>query len=91
MAWWVWAIAAVALAAIEVVVPGFIFLGFALGAAALAVLFLVGGPFAGGLAGSLPLSLLLWAVLSVVAWLVMRKVAGVRPGQVKRWDRDIND
>jgi hypothetical protein len=26
-----------------------------------------------------------------VAWLVLRRVVGVREGQVKLWDRDIND
>jgi hypothetical protein len=30
-------------------------------------------------------------VVSVVAWLVLRRVVGVREGQVKVWDRDIND
>ena len=30
-----------------------------------------------------------WAAL--VAWLVLRRTMGVRAGQVKVWDRDIND
>ena len=32
-----------------------------------------------------------WAVLSGLSWLGLRAVFGGRPGQVKLWDRDIND
>ena len=35
--------------------------------------------------------LLIFAVVSVLAWLVLRRMMGVREGQVKIWDRDIND
>ena len=45
-----------------------------------------------GLSGlSLPLLLVIFAVLSLVAYLAMRKVFGLKTGQVKIWDRDIND
>jgi membrane protein implicated in regulation of membrane protease activity len=44
-----------------------------------------------GLTASLPLLLLVFAVLSVLAWLALRRVMGVRDNQVKVWDRDIND
>jgi inner membrane protein len=91
MAWWIWAVGAVLLAVVEVVVPGWIFLGFAIGAGAMALMFLVGGPLAAGVGGSLPLALLAWAVLSVAAWLALRRLMGVRAGQVRHWDRDIND
>ena len=52
---------------------------------------LTGALAALGLTTSLPLLLLVFAVASVIAWLVLRKVMGVRDGQVKIWDRDIND
>jgi hypothetical protein len=32
-----------------------------------------------------------FAVASVLAWLALRRVMGVRQNQVKVWDRDIND
>jgi hypothetical protein len=38
-----------------------------------------------------PALVLIFAVVSVVAWLVLRRMVGVRDGQVKVWDRDIND
>jgi len=40
---------------------------------------------------SLPVMLVVFAVLSLIAYLVMRKIFGLRTGSVKVWDRDIND
>ena len=83
--WWAWVVLGFLLGILEIVAPGYIFLGFAIGAV------LTGAVAALGLTASLPLLLLIFAVASVVAWLVLRKVMGVREGQVKIWDRDIND
>ena len=91
-AWWAWAAGAIALGILEILAPGYIFLGFAAGALVLAGLFGVGGPFAASMAASLPLTLVIFAVLSLVAWLIMRRVFGLRSGsQVKTFDHDIND
>nr|WP_323782516.1 hypothetical protein [Leisingera sp.] len=83
--WWVWGAAALALAILEVLVPGFVFLGFAIGAAAVALLLLAGA----GL--GLPPLLLIFAVLSLAAWLVMRRYFALPKGQVKTFNHDIND
>ena len=85
---WVWAALAVVLAIAEVLVPGYILLGFALGAGAVAGLLAVGVP---GLAGSLPVMALVFAVVSLAAWLGLRKVFGLRGGSVRTFDHDIND
>ena len=90
-AWWVWAVAAIVLAFLEVIVPAYLFLGFAGGAAVVAVLFLIGGPLAGWMTASLPLALLVFAVVSLLAWVLLRKVLGVQRGQVKTFETDIND
>ncbi len=84
--WWVWVVAGFALGVLEVLAPGYIFLGFAIGA-------LVTGAGLGlGLLGnSLAVLILVFAIASLVAWLVLRRTMGVREGQVKLWDRDIND
>lgn len=92
--WWVWLSAALALAILEVLVPGFVFLGFALGAVAIGVL--LGAQALGlsflGLAGlSPPWLLVVFAVLSAVAYVILRQMFRLERGQVKRWDRDIND
>jgi inner membrane protein len=83
--WWAWVILGFALGVLEVLAPGFIFLGFAIGAVVTGVLVGIGIP-----AGPTAL-ILIFAVVSVLAWLVLRRVVGVREGQVKIWDRDIND
>jgi membrane protein implicated in regulation of membrane protease activity len=84
--WWVWIVAGFALGVLEVIVPGYIFLGFAVGAV------VVGIAVGLGILGSnLPILLFAFALASLVAWLALRRVMGVRAGQVKLWDRDIND
>ena len=83
--WWAWVILGFALGVLEVLAPGFIFLGFAIGA-------VITGALVGfGIPASLPALILIFAVVSVVAWYVLRRTMGVREGQVKIWDRDIND
>ncbi len=86
--WWVWIIAALVLATLEVVAPAQIFLGFAIGALGVGAALLVGVP---GLANSLPLTSLVFAFLSLGAWIGVRRMVGVREGQVKVWEKDIND
>jgi membrane protein implicated in regulation of membrane protease activity len=89
--WWVWLSGAVVLGLIEIAVPGYVFLGFALGAAITGVVLLVGGPVAGALAASVPALALFFAVVSLLAWLGLRRVLGIRKGQIKIIDRDINE
>lgn len=89
--WWIWVAIAVALGALELLAPAWLFLGFALGAGAVALLLLVGGPMSAALSGSFALTLLVFAVLSLIAWLILRRAVGVRDGQVKHWTRDINE
>lgn len=84
--WWVWMVAGAVLAILEVLLPGFILLGFALGAALTGTLL-----WFGVLGGSLGLLLLVFGIASLVAWLALRQLVGVRRGQVKVWNRDIND
>lgn len=82
---WVWFSAALILATAEVLVPGYIFLGFALGSLALGLVLMV-VPL-----GGLAITLVTFSVLSLVAYLVIRSVFGLKTGSVKIWDRDIND
>jgi membrane protein implicated in regulation of membrane protease activity len=90
-AWWIWGAAAVVLAVGEVLIPGFVLLGFAIGAGLVALILLVGGPLAVWLGGSVPVLLLVFAVVSLVSWLALRRWVGVYRGQVKTFDHDIND
>ena len=89
--WWAWAVAGLVLAILEVLAPGWIFLGFAVGAGVVALLLAAGGPAAAAMAGSVPILLVVFSVLSLVAWLIFRKVFGLRGGSVKTFDHDINE
>ena len=84
--WWVWMVAGAVLAILEVLIPGFILLGFAIGAGITGALL-----WLGILGGSLAVLLLLFGLSSLIAWLALRPLVGVRHGQVKIWERDIND
>jgi membrane protein implicated in regulation of membrane protease activity len=84
--WWIWMVAGAALAILEILASGFVLLGFAIGAALTGVLL-----WFGVLGGSLAVLLLVFAVASLVAWLGLRRAVGVRHGQVKVWDHDINE
>ncbi|WP_316247508.1 hypothetical protein ROLI_023000 [Roseobacter fucihabitans] len=83
--WWVWMAAALVLAVIEVLVPGFIFLGFALGALAMVALVLV----APGLAA--PALLAIFAGLSLLAWIALRMLFRSQSSGARVVHEDIND
>ena len=84
--WWVWVVAGFALGVVEVLLPGFIFLGFAIGAVITGVL--VG---MGLLGANVPLLVLVFALASLAAWFGLRRMFGVQGGSVKLWDKDINE
>ncbi|MDU8910615.1 hypothetical protein [Aestuariicoccus sp. MJ-SS9] len=84
--WWVWLAAALVFGVIELMVPVFLFLGFAIGAACVGLLLLV-----------LPLQIgasalvALFAGLSLAAWVILRLTLRGGRGARKLFDRDIND
>ena len=84
--WWTWIVLGFALGVLEILSPGYIFLGFAIGAVVTGILVGTGIAPVG-----LAFLLFVFAVLSVLAWLALRRTLGLREGQVKIWDRDIND
>lgn len=83
--WWVWMSASLLLATLEVLVPGYVFLGFALGALGVGLLMTVVS------LGGIATILLIFAALSLAAYLGLRRVFGLKTGSVKVWDRDINE
>jgi len=84
--WWVWVVGGFALGVVEVLMPGFIFLGFAIGAVITGLLVGIGV-----LGGSMSALVLAFALASLAAWLLLRQMFGGRSGQVKLWDKDVND
>ena len=84
--WWVWVVAGFALGVVEVLVPGFIFLGFAIGAVITGVLVGIGL-----LGANVAVLVLVFALASLGAWFALRQMLGARGGDVKLWDKDINE
>ncbi len=87
-AWWVWGIAAAILALVELLVPGYVFLGFAIGAGLVALGLALD---LGVMPGHPPGLLILFGALSAVAWVALRLGMGVRKGQRKVFHHDINE
>ncbi|MHA6261587.1 NfeD family protein [Arenibacterium sp. CAU 1754] len=84
--WWIWLSAALLLGIVEILLPGFVFLGFAIGALIVSLLL-----YAVGAVFTLPVLVLIFAALSLVAWLVLRKMFALPRGQVKTFNHDINE
>ena len=89
--WWVWMAAGLVLAVGEVLLPSYVLLGFGIGAGLVGLILAVGGPLAVWLGGSVPIMLLAFAILSLLAWLGLRRWLGVNRGQVRTFDHDIHD
>ena len=83
---WLWLIAAFVLAGVELLVPGWAFMGLAASVGSMGVLLLTGLWTAG-----LPVTLVATALLSAAAWLVFRRLWPTSRGSRRIWDRDIND
>lgn len=83
---WLWLIAAFVLAGVELLVPGWAFMGLAASVGLMGVLLLTGLWTAG-----LPVTLVATALLSAAAWLAFRRIWPRSRGQRRLWDRDIND
>ena len=83
--WWVWLIVAFVFGGLEVLLPAFVFLGFAGGAVALA------GLVALGLDLGVGWTLVAFALLSGAAYGALRLALGRQGGQVRIVRRDINE
>ena len=86
MPWWLWIVGGLVIGMLELMLPGYIFLGFAVGAV------IVGAMLGFGLLGSnLAALLLVFALASLLGWYVLRRIFGQPQQSVVKWDRDIND
>ncbi|MGC1497372.1 MAG: hypothetical protein WA790_16320 [Sulfitobacter sp.] len=83
--WWVWICGALALGVIELLAPGFIFLGFAIGALVMAVVVFIIP------ATNVPALLAMFAILSLIAWIGLRAVFRRQSSGARIVTRDINE
>ena len=83
--WWVWVSIALALGVVELLAPGFIFLGFAVGGlimAAIVAFFTL---------SNVPALLALFAILSLIAWIVLKAAFRKQSSGARIVRRDINE
>lgn len=83
--WWVWICIALALGVVELLAPGFIFLGFAIGAV------IVAGLVAVISFTNIPALLAIFAILSLIAWIVLKAVFRSQSSGARIVTRDINE
>ena len=84
--WWAWLCAALVFGILEMLLPSYIFLGFALGAGVMGILL-----WSGALPVDASWSLVVFAALSLVAYVLLRWLFGNTGERVKIINRDIND
>ncbi|KIN60827.1 hypothetical protein Z945_1806 [Sulfitobacter noctilucae] len=83
--WWVWISIALVLGVVELLAPGFIFLGFAIGALAIAAVVSIIA------FTNVPALLALFAILSLVAWVALRVAFRNQSSGARIVTRDINE
>jgi membrane protein implicated in regulation of membrane protease activity len=87
-----WLAIAMLMAILEIVVPGYLFFGFAIGAGAAAlVVFLLPDSLAGHTDHAGLMLMLGWTLLSLLAWYGLRLKFGTRGRRSIAGKRDIND
>lgn len=84
--WWAWLAAALALGILEILAPGFIFLGFAVGALVMAALVAIVPSVI-----AVPVALAVFAGLSLISWIVLRIAFKSQSSGARRVTHDIND
>lgn len=89
--WWAWVAAGMAIAILEVLMPGYIFVGIALGMIGTGVILWAGVWPAAWMDASFANALLMAALIALIAWAMLRLTIGVRKGQSKIITRDINE
>lgn len=83
--WWIWICIALGVGILELLAPGFIFLGFALGAVAMAAI------VATVSLGNIPAILAIYAVLSLIGWIALKAVFRKQSSGARVVTEDINE
>lgn len=83
--WWVWICIALALGVVELLAPGFIFLGFAIGAVIMA------GVVAVFVGINVPALFALFAILSLIAWIALKVAFRKQSSGARIVTHDINE
>ena len=86
-----WLAFGIVLGILELLLPGFVLLGFGVGAIAVWSVLLVCGPgMFEGVAGVAYIGVI-WGLLSLIAWTLIRRIPGARADNARVIETDIND
>ena len=83
--WWFWVAFGLVLVILETVLPGFVLLGFVIGAVVVGLLISL------GLSITLHKLVLLFATVSLITWASLRALFRPKKANVKTFENDIND
>jgi membrane protein implicated in regulation of membrane protease activity len=83
--WWAWVAFGIIFMLLELMMPSYLFLGFGLGA------IVTGITLALGITMSAQYLMLLFAIASLISWILLRQFFKLPKGNVKTFDHDIND
>ena len=83
--WWAWVAFGIVLMLLELMMPSYLFLGFGFGA------IVTGITLALGITMSAQYLMLLFAIASLISWVLLRQVFKFPKRNVKTFDHDIND
>lgn len=83
--WWAWVAFGIIFMLLELMMPSYLFLGFGLGA------IVTGITLALGITMSAQYLMLLFAIASLISWILLRLFFKLPKGNVKTFDHDIND
>lgn len=84
--WWVWIAAGLVMAMLEVLVSGYVLMGFACGAVLTGLLIALGA-----LGGSVGPLVLVFALASLMCWWVLTRIFGLPQDEKKIIHHDINE
>ena len=86
-----WLAFGIVLGILELLLPGFVLLGFGIGAVAVWSVLLICGPETfEGPAGVAYIGVI-WGLLSLIAWTVIRRLPGAKANNARVIENDIND
>ena len=83
--WWAWVAFGIVLILLELMMPSYLFLGFGFGS------IVTGITLALGITMSAQYLMLLFAIASLISWVLLRQFFKLPKGNVQTFDHDIND
>ena len=83
--WWAWVAFGIIFMLLELMMPSYLFLGFGLGAIVTGITLVL------GITMSAQYLMLLFAIASLISWILLRQFFKLPKGNVKTFDHDIND